>query len=112
LNPNQDEAKYRRMIKGEFHIEHILPKKWNNYDKWTQSSWSTNLNALGNLVPLEWNLNISARNEFFSKKQEYYKDSAVFDVTGLLGLNEWHPSHFEERHQIVQERVLGFFSVD
>ena len=110
LNPAQDKELYRKVIKGEFHVEHILPKKWNNYDKWTAESWERNLNALGNLVPLEWNLNISAKNEFFSRKKEFYKKSEVQDVNDLLANTDWYPEDLEQRHSIAEKRISAFFS--
>jgi hypothetical protein len=109
LNPKQDKALYRKVIKGECHIEHILPKKWNHYDKWTAESWEKNLNALGNLVPLEWNLNISAKNEFYAKKKEHYKQSEVQDVVDLMANDDWHPADFEKRHGEAEERIVDFF---
>lgn len=109
LNPEQDKVDYKNFIKSNYHIEHILPKKWNNYDKWTSGSWEENLNSLGNLVPLEMSLNISARNEFFTKKKEQYKKSKVNDSLKLTLLNEWYPDQFYERHQESQNRILNFF---
>jgi hypothetical protein len=109
LNPNQDIAEFKTLVKSNYHIEHILPKKWNNYDKWTSETWEANLNTLGNLVPLEWNLNISAKNEFFTRKKEQYKKSKVSDALDLLTHTEWYPEQFENRHDIVQNRILNFF---
>jgi len=109
LNPDQDKALYRKILKGEYHIEHILPKKWNHYDKWTAESWEKNLNTLGNLTPLEWKLNISARNEFFMKKKEYYKKSGIQDVTDLMSYDDWHPADFDKRHLEAKQRIAAFF---
>jgi uncharacterized protein with ParB-like and HNH nuclease domain len=109
LNPQQDKSKLKWVIKNKYHIEHILPKKWNNYDEWTQETWEQNLDALGNLVPLEWNLNISAQNEFFAKKKDRYKESLVQDALDLVQLNDWHPTEFNNRHKECEERILNFF---
>ena len=110
LNPKQDKGNLKKVIKNKYHIEHILPKKWNNYDEWTQETWEQNLDALGNLVPLEWNLNISAKNEFFAKKKEYYKKSSVQDALDLVQLNDWHPTEFNNRHKECEERIFNFFN--
>lgn len=110
LNPQQDKGKLKQVIKNKYHIEHILPKKWNNYDNWTKETWEQNLNALGNLMPLEWNLNINAKNEFFAKKKEQYKNSSVQDALDLVKLNDWHPNEFNERHKECQDRLLTFFN--
>jgi hypothetical protein len=109
LNPKQDISIFKKVIKNNYHIEHILPKKWNNYDKWTNETWEKNINAIGNLTPLEFNLNISARNEFFSRKKESYKKSEIQDALDLLILEDWYPSDFELRHEESQRRVLEFF---
>ena len=39
-----------------------------------------NIDQLGNLVPLEWRLNISARNEFFGRKKRDYTRSNIQDA--------------------------------
>jgi hypothetical protein len=111
LNSNQNTADLKTVLKSQYHIEHILPKKWNNYDKWTNESWQKGIDSLGNLTPLEWNLNISAKNEFFSKKKEKYNLSKVQDVIDLTAFDDWHPSEFEKRHQEVQNRIIKFFEI-
>jgi Protein of unknown function DUF262/Protein of unknown function (DUF1524) len=108
LNPAQDAKDYKTALKGNCHVEHILPKKWNNYDKWTAETWEANLNTLGNLTPLEWNLNISARNEFFLKKKEQYFKSKIQDAVDLIAISDWHPLDYEQRHQVVEKRITDF----
>jgi hypothetical protein len=109
LNPLQDKALYRKVVKGAYHIEHILPKKWNHYDQWTTESWEKNLNTIGNLTPLEWKLNISARNEFFMRKKEHYEKSQIQDVTDLMAYDDWHPADYEKRHLAAEQRITAFF---
>lgn len=108
-NPNQSASNYNQVL-NNYHIEHILPKKWNNYDKWDNHGWQRALNTLGNLIPLEWNLNISAKNEFFSKKLNYYKQSKVQDAIDLEKYNEWHPEDCEKRNKEIIERLFLYFS--
>ena len=109
LNEEQDDEKYSKFIYSNYHIEHILPKKWNNYDNWTDDSWSENINKLGNLVPLEWKLNISAQNEFFNRKKERYKKSDVQDVIELMDSPHWYPGDLEKRHEIIVDRIFKYF---
>jgi len=112
LNPNQDKTNYNYFIREyNFHIEHILPKKWNNYDGWTETSWDMALNTLGNLVPLECRLNISAKNEFFDKKKEYYKDSLVQDAKDLMDIEDWNPDTWNANQIEKQSRILNFFKI-
>lgn len=110
LNNNQDENNLKEVLINNYHIEHILPKKWNNYDGWTQEKWENNLNTLGNLMPLEWNLNISARNEFFDKKKEQYEKSFVQDAKDLLGFEDWTFNEYEIRHNEKKDLLLTFFA--
>jgi uncharacterized protein with ParB-like and HNH nuclease domain len=110
LNKNQDNNNFADFLNTNYHIEHILPKKWNNYDEWTDESWQDNINKLGNLVPLEWRLNISAKNEFFSRKKQRYLNSKVEDVTDLVDIVDWVPTELEERHKIILDRLIKFFT--
>jgi len=107
-NPKQSESDYNQIL-NSCHIEHILPKKWNNYDEWTNDTWQKALNTLGNLVPLEWNLNISAKNEFFARKKELYKNSKVQDAIYLTKFDTWHPKEYENRHKETTDRLLSYF---
>lgn len=109
LNPKQNKSDLAQVFRNGYHIEHILPKKWNNYDRWTQETWERDLNAIGNLMPLEWNLNISARNEFFIRKKENYKSSLVQDAKDLSQVDDWYPDNFTVRHQQCHDRLLNFF---
>ena len=109
LNNEQDEKNYSNFLKSNYHIEHILPRIYNNYDYWTDKLWKEQLNLIGNLVPLEWRLNISAKNEFFERKQNRYKDSYVQDVLHLLPLKEWTPNRLIERNNLQINKLLSFF---
>jgi len=118
LNDKQDKAKYDDFIWGKCDIEHILPKKWNNYDGWNEESWAANINTLGNLVPLEREINITASNEFFKRKKEGfgrskgYQDSAVQDALDLVDIAQWTPLELEKRQAEVIKRLSGFFGFE
>lgn len=109
LNPRQDKKSFAGFMDGKVEIEHILPKKWNNYDGWTDQLWGEKLNTLGNLVPLSKKLNIAARNEFFDKKKEYYKKSEIQDVKDLLTVKEWKPGDVLAKQKEKTERLLKYF---
>lgn len=110
LNPKQSTDEFMSTLMSSPHIEHILPKKWNNYDKWDNDSWAMNLNRLGNLVPLEWDLNISAKNEFFARKKDKYAQSKIQDAVDLLENDEWYPIHAAARDKEIMARLRQFFS--
>lgn len=110
LNPKQDMDDFNDFLIETYHIEHILPKKWNNYDGWNEKTWGDDLNSLGNLVPLEYRLNINAKNEFFSRKKEYYKDSKIQDALDLLSLDDWNPTILHQIQDEKEKRLKGFFT--
>ena len=112
LNPNQTQEDFQDFMFGNYHIEHILPKKWNNYDGWDEETWWQDLNILGNLIPLEYRLNINAKNEFFSRKQEVYTKSLVQDAKDLLELKEWTPDTLNNKQNEKLKRIEQFFVFD
>lgn len=109
LNPNQNKDDYYAFLKGKFHIEHIAPRVWNNYDGWSIEVHSSLINSLGNLVPFEQKLNISASNSFFSRKQTSYQRSNILDVKELgNGRTNWSPADVVTRKKIIDKRILDF----
>ena len=112
LNSKQKPVAYSEALSENIEIEHILPDKWNNYDKWKKDSWEKNLNRIGNLVPLKKKLNIKASNEFFKRKQEVYHGQAnIQDVWDLAKKkpSAWYPKDVEKRQEESLERLLEFF---
>lgn len=110
LNPNQDHNLLSEIYSGKFDIEHILPKAWNNYDKWTNETWAKNINSLGNLVPIERKLNIKASNEFFNKKKKEYSKSKISDVNELVKHDNWYPENLKEIQIEKINRIITFFN--
>lgn len=110
LNPNQDHNLLSEIYSSKFDIEHILPKAWNNYDKWTNDTWTKNINSLGNLVPIERKLNIKASNEFFNKKKKEYSKSKISDVNELTELDNWYPENLKKIQIEKINRILSFFN--
>ena len=62
--------KQKNAIPKSVSIEHILPKKRENYkyNDWDQNKYRQHCEELGNLVPLEKALNIKSRDQFFPIK--------------------------------------------
>lgn len=101
---------YAKAIRGKIHVEHILPKDWSHYDKWTIESHAENCNKIGNLMPLERGANIKASNEFFTRKQEKYTVSQIQDALDLVKAPpHWHPDDLKKRHEESVERLMIFF---
>lgn len=111
LNPNQDKKKFSEFINNSYDIEHILPRKWNHYDGWTEELWQEQLNLLGNLIPLSRSLNIAAKNEFFDRKKIEYEKSVVQDALDLLDLPEWTPEVLKIKQEEKIKRILSYCQV-
>jgi hypothetical protein len=114
LNPRQDKAAFSEMLWERYDIEHILPKKWNHYDGWTQETYEAHLNLLGNLMPLERAKNIKAQNEYLRKKKAFYKDSVVQDALEMVSVpdNGWTPQTVGDKHLEKVVRINAFFELE
>jgi len=112
LNPRQDMREFAQLLSGEekYHIEHILPQAWNDYDGWNKDTHKEDVNLLGNLMPLSQSLNIKASNEFFTRKKEKYKESSVQDALDLIHIPNWTRDRLLERNSEKIELLREFFS--
>ena len=97
------------LLQEKYNIEHILPRRWSNYDGWNSETYAQCIGKLGNLIPFERRLNIRASNEFFARKQKEYKNSALAEVRGLCNISQWMPEELDKRHNEVISRLLEFF---
>ncbi|WP_299245855.1 HNH endonuclease family protein [uncultured Brachyspira sp.] len=106
LNEKQN---YINFDYNKLHIEHILPKAYQNYDNWNKEEYDSHLNSLGNLTLLEKKNNIKAKNEFFDKKKEIYKNSEIIDVQKeLCKLKKWTPKECSKRFNDIKDRLIYF----
>jgi hypothetical protein len=114
LNPRQNKENFASMVNTKYDIEHILPKEWNHYDGWTQDEYSTYLNYLGNLMPLEKVKNIKAQNEYLKKKKKEYVDSVCQDALDMINVpdNGWNPQAVQENHNEKVNRLTKFFGFE
>ena len=81
------------LLPGYWEIEHIFPQTWDTrYYTLDEEEANDKLEHLGNKLPLEKKLNISASNNYFDKKKEKYKESniAICKKLGLSSLAEWN----------------------
>lgn len=67
------------------------------------------LEHLGNKLPLEKKLNISASNNYFAKKKNRYKDSkiAIIKKLGDSTLDEWNLANIDTNDTKVCEIIKG-----
>lgn len=112
LNPLQDPSDFIDELSSKPEIEHILPKKGENYDGWSQEEHAADIEKLGNLVPLKKKVNIAASNEYFGRKKEKYTDSKVRDAVDLCELEAWTPESLQARHNEVINRLTDFFKYE
>ena len=80
------------LLPGYWEIEHIFPQTWDSkYYTLNEEEANEKLEHLGNKLPLEKKLNISASNNYFAKKKDRYKDSkiAIIKKLGDSTLDEW-----------------------
>jgi len=86
------------LLPGYWEIEHIFPQTWDTrYYTLDEEEANDKLEHLGNKLPLEKKLNISASNNYFDKKKEKYKESniAICKKLGLSSLAEWNLSNID-----------------
>lgn len=87
----QEEQK--ELLPTYWEIEHIFPQTWDSkYYTFDEEEANQKLEHLGNKLPLEKKLNISASNNYFSKKKEKYQTSniAIIKKLGNSCLEEWN----------------------
>lgn len=93
------------LVSKKWDIEHILPKKWRDYEGWDEETWERDLNRLGNLVPLDKVLNIRASNEYFKWKKNEYRKSLIADVQDLCKISDWTPAELDKRDEEMLKRL-------
>lgn len=109
LNESQNvEDFYDLILNSNIEIEHILPRKWSDNNDWDEQKAKEVMETLGNLAPFEKKLNISASNEFFKKKKNYYKESKFADIQDLLELDKWDYNEVKRREENIIIRIKSF----
>ena len=89
LNGKQNRAEFADFLGKRYDIEHILPRRWRDYDGWDKKSHKAHIGSIGNLVPLEMEINRGVGNEWFPYKKKRYEGSSVQDAKDLRNLSHW-----------------------
>lgn len=100
------------LLPGYWEIEHVFPQTWDSkYYNLNEEDANIKLEHLGNKLPLEKKLNISASNNYFDKKKEKYKESgiAICQKIGKSSLSEWNLDNIIENDSKVCERIKNIF---
>lgn len=96
------------LLPGYWEIEHIFPQTWDSkYYTLNEEEANEKLEHLGNKLPLEKKLNISASNNHFAKKKDRYKDSkiAIIKKLGDSTLDEWNLTNIDANDTKVCEII-------
>lgn len=100
------------LLPAYWEIEHIFPQTWDTkYYTFSAEEANVKLEHLGNKIPLEKKLNISASNNYFSKKKDRYKESQIV-ISKKLGdssLSEWSLENILNNDSKVCEHLKGIF---
>jgi hypothetical protein len=100
------------MLPNYWEIEHIFPQKWDSkYFTLTEEEANDKLEHIGNKLPLEKKLNISASNNYFNKKKEKYKSSviAMSKKLGESSLDEWTLTNIEQNDEEICKQLKKLF---
>lgn len=104
----------KELLPFKWEIEHILPIKW-------QQSYFINANkeeidelieTIGNKIPFEKKLNITASNGYFSKKQVHYQNSniAIVKLMSDKSITDWKLDEIRERNIRIIDKVVSIFN--
>ncbi|MDY4155167.1 DUF262 domain-containing HNH endonuclease family protein [Campylobacter sp.] len=94
-------------------VEHILPRAWQNinFGDWNAKSHSEYLEQIGNKILLDKESNIKCGNDFFSSKQEKYKNHKNSQEVRDLGNREnkiWSKADIEARNKAIEKALRDF----
>jgi hypothetical protein len=96
-----------------FSIEHILPES--PTDGWRQNFMEAQVEEMtyriGNLTPLEPNLNRQVGNELYSVKQASYQQS-VYALTRNIVAEEWTPDTLATRQRYLAKCAVQIWRSD
>lgn len=106
------EEEQTAMLPGYWEIEHIFPQSWDSkYYDLEEEEANDKLEHIGNKLPLEKKLNISASNNYFDKKKEKYKKSeiAICKKLGTSSLPEWYLPNIEKNDNKICKQLKTLF---
>lgn len=98
------------LLPAKWEIEHIFPQKWqaNYFPEESYSIIKEKIEHIGNKLPFEKKLNITAGNGYFSKKKKEYTLSKIA-ITKALGsddISEWNMNSIMKRDIRVSDEII------
>ncbi|MCY7390958.1 MAG: DUF262 domain-containing HNH endonuclease family protein [Leptolyngbyaceae cyanobacterium CAN_BIN12] len=107
------DASHIDVNEDSFSIEHILPES--PTDGWRQNFSDSQVEEMtyriGNLIPLEPNLNRQIGNELYSLKRTIYQQS-VYVLTQNVVAEEWTPDTLSTRQKYLAQRAAHIWRSD
>ena len=106
------EEKQEGLLPNYWEIEHIFPQTWDSkYYTLNEEEANDKLEHIGNKLPLEKKLNISASNNYFDKKKEKYRESGIAICQKLANssLGEWHLGNIEQNDEKICSQLKSLF---
>ncbi len=107
-----DETDQNDLLPAYWEIEHIFPQTWDTkFYTIDKEEANEKLEHLGNKLPLEKKLNISASNNYFEKKKEKYQKSniAISKKLGNSSLSDWNLDSVTTNDDTVCTRIKTIF---
>lgn len=102
----------KELLPALWEIEHIFPQTWDTkYYNYNKEKIAESLEHIGNKLPLEKKLNISASNNYFDKKKEKYRASqiAISAKIGNSSLIEWNLDNIADEDIKIAAQVKQLF---
>lgn len=97
---------------GGVTIEHILPENPGAaWDAFSAEAHVRNYRRLGNLTPLEYQLNKALGNAEYGRKREVYATS-TFAMTRDLTVEDWSPETIRARQERMADRAVTIWRIE
>lgn len=107
-----EDPKQTDLLPATWDIEHIFPQTWDTkYFSYDKKDAEAKLEHIGNKLPLEKKLNISASNNYFDKKKEKYCGSniAICQSLGNSSKTSWTLDDITENDIRVCQQIKTLF---
>lgn len=108
-----DESGRSNIAEDGFSIEHILPESPS--DRWRVDFLDNEIEEMtyriGNLIPLEANLNRQIGNQYYTDKQEIYQQSDYALARNIVP-EEWTPDTIAKRQESLARRAVHIWKSD
>ncbi len=104
-------TRFKSVLEGKIDIEHISPVTANQDDKTDKDvvEWQNELNKIGNLMILEYDINRSIQNKSFATKIKSYKSSKYITVRNIADCAEtWSIDDAQKRRANEFSKLSGY----